>query len=183
MTKEVMKQALEAFEEIASWYDYDQSVGALASSMYEASCLSKMKAEELRQAIAQAEKQEQNEPKCKTHPDAPHGFVRNASHSEDRYVCECEFWEPPEQDEPVAWFRKENGENIYYATKAWDDCLPLYTKPQTKEWVGLTNEEIEDCFDESCHLKVVDPKGGIKGSVNIFEVGRAIVQLCKERNT
>jgi len=53
----------------------------------------------------------------------------------------------------------------------------------TKEWVGLTDEDIENCFDESCHLKVVDPKGGIKGSVNIFEVGRAIVQLCKERNT
>lgn len=31
---------------------------------------------------------------CKTHPDAPHGFDRNASHSEDRYVCECENWEP-----------------------------------------------------------------------------------------
>ena len=56
-------------------------------------------------------------------------------------------------------------------------------KLQKRILVGLTNEEIEDCFDESCHLKVVDPKGGIKGSVNIFEVGRAIVQLCKERNT
>ena len=33
--------------------------------------------------------------KCKDHPDAPHGFDRNASHSLDRYVCECEFWEPP----------------------------------------------------------------------------------------
>ena len=32
---------------------------------------------------------------CKNHPDAPHGFLRNASHTEDRYVCECEFWEPP----------------------------------------------------------------------------------------
>ena len=32
---------------------------------------------------------------CKTHPDAPHGFDRNASLNEDRYVCECEFWEPP----------------------------------------------------------------------------------------
>ena len=31
---------------------------------------------------------------CKTHPDAPHGFDRNASHSADRYVCECEGWEP-----------------------------------------------------------------------------------------
>ncbi len=31
--------------------------------------------------------------KCKTHPDAPHGFARNASHNEGRYVCECEHWE------------------------------------------------------------------------------------------
>ena len=31
---------------------------------------------------------------CKTHPDAPHGFDRNASHSADRNVCECESWEP-----------------------------------------------------------------------------------------
>ena len=38
---------------------------------------------------------------CKTHPDAPHGFDRNASHSEDRYVCECESWEPPEQTKPM----------------------------------------------------------------------------------
>ena len=28
------------------------------------------------------------------HPDAPHGFSRNASHSVGRYVCECEGWVP-----------------------------------------------------------------------------------------
>ena len=33
--------------------------------------------------------------KCKTHPDSPHGFLRNASHNEGRYVCECEHWEEP----------------------------------------------------------------------------------------
>ena len=33
---------------------------------------------------------------CKTDPRAPHGFDRNASHSADRYVCECESWEPIE---------------------------------------------------------------------------------------
>ncbi|NBW20551.1 MAG: hypothetical protein EBR82_72535, partial [Caulobacteraceae bacterium] len=27
---------------------------------------------------------------------APHGFLRDASHNEGRYVCECEFWEPQE---------------------------------------------------------------------------------------
>jgi hypothetical protein len=32
--------------------------------------------------------------KCKDHPDAPHGFDRNTSHNEGRYVCECESWEP-----------------------------------------------------------------------------------------
>lgn len=35
-----------------------------------------------------------SEPKCNPHPDAPHGFDRNASHNEDRYVCTCESWEP-----------------------------------------------------------------------------------------
>lgn len=30
---------------------------------------------------------------CSTHPDAPHGFCRDASHSADRYVCECEGWD------------------------------------------------------------------------------------------
>jgi hypothetical protein len=29
---------------------------------------------------------------CSTHPDAPHGFDRTASHSLDRYVCDCEGW-------------------------------------------------------------------------------------------
>lgn len=30
---------------------------------------------------------------CGTDPNAPHGFDRNASHSENRYVCECEHYE------------------------------------------------------------------------------------------
>ena len=39
---------------------------------------------------------------CKTHPDAPHGFMRDASHSAGEYVCECAFWE-----EPITFNRKE----------------------------------------------------------------------------
>jgi hypothetical protein len=30
---------------------------------------------------------------CNPHPDAPHGFLRDASHSAGRYVCECEWWD------------------------------------------------------------------------------------------
>ena len=54
---------------------------------------------------------ERSSVKCNPHPDAPHGFLRDASHSAGRYVCECESWEPPK-----------------------------------REWVGLTDEEIEECF-------------------------------------
>jgi hypothetical protein len=31
---------------------------------------------------------------CNPHPDAQHGFNRNASHSAGRYVCDCEGWMP-----------------------------------------------------------------------------------------
>ena len=41
---------------------------------------------------------ERSSVKCKTHPKAPHGFLRDASHNEGRYVCECEFWEPPKRE-------------------------------------------------------------------------------------
>jgi hypothetical protein len=36
---------------------------------------------------------------CKDHPDAPHGFLRDSSHTEGRYVCECEYWEPSKESE------------------------------------------------------------------------------------
>jgi hypothetical protein len=47
------------------------------------------------------------------------------------------------EQEPVAWYRDEDGIRIYYETKVWDDCTPLYTTPQQRTWVGLTNEEID----------------------------------------
>jgi len=56
---------------------------------------------------------------CKDHPDAPHGFMRDASHSAGRYVCECEFWEP--QGVAARGCRKG-----------------------LREWVGLTDEELSE---------------------------------------
>ena len=32
---------------------------------------------------------------CKDDPRAPHGFLRNASHNADEYVCECKHWQSP----------------------------------------------------------------------------------------
>jgi len=77
-----------------------------------------------------------------------------------------------EQGELVAWFRKENGENIYYATKAWDDCLPLYTKPQTKEWVSLTETQIDKLEKEFIGFPVP----------NIYNFVKAIEAKLKEKN-
>ena len=61
-----------------------------------------------------------NTPDCKTHPDAPHGFDRNASHSEDRYVCECEGWEPPKRE----WvgLTKEEFEQAVNGLEDLEDC-------------------------------------------------------------
>jgi hypothetical protein len=42
------------------------------------------------------------EPVCSDHPDAPHGFNRNASHNVGRYVCTCEGWMPATHAELMA---------------------------------------------------------------------------------
>ena len=33
-----------------------------------------------------------------------------------------------EKNEPVAWYRDEDGIRIYYESKVWDDATPLYKK-------------------------------------------------------
>lgn len=39
-------------------------------------------------------------PPCKPHPEAPHGYNRDMSHTLGRYVCDCEFWEAPDENDP-----------------------------------------------------------------------------------
>ena len=89
---------------------------------------------------------------CKTHPDAPHGFDRNASHSADRYVCECEGWEPVD--------------NAY--TKLDTTAGVLH-----KEWVGLTDEEIQ------AERHKLDPTAGW----TYDHFARAIEAKLKEKNS
>ena len=54
--------------------------------------------------------------RCNEHPDAPHGFMRDASHSAGRYVCECESWEPP-KNKPMT--RDEWKE---WLAESWDEA-------------------------------------------------------------
>jgi hypothetical protein len=91
-------------------------------------------------------------PPCKTDPRAPHGFDRNASHSADRYVCECEGWEPPKRE----WVSLTD-EEIKEIVGPWGDApikgytRKLFDQIEAKlreknhgvwqEWIGLTDEE------------------------------------------
>jgi len=128
---------------------------------------------------------------CKEHPDAPHGFMRDASHSAGRYVCECEFWEPqgvaatgcgnglrqvrthtPEHVARITGFYQ--GHCVIQPT---DPALvlhvgmALYRSP--KEWVGLTDEEVYQAESGCWFLDEFDK--------TLF--ARAIEAKLKEKNT
>ena len=65
-------------------------------------------------------------PKCNPHPKAPHGFNRQASHSADRYVCDCEGWDAYEagREEGVQAMLKYNAPAPYVLLTATEivDC-------------------------------------------------------------
>ena len=84
------------------------------------------------------------------------------------------------QQEPVAWMYtsqwKSNERFIttyqselttYKADKVW----PLYTAPQKKEWVGLTDDEIEDIYFDKFSMSELEG------------FARSIEQVLKEKNT
>lgn len=149
--------------------------------------------EALRQALEQ--------PECNPHPDAPHGFNRDASHGLGRYVCDCEGWEPPTvsqelqampektddvaqetqpEQEPVAWMYSVKGKTQidfkrYPDDELVDNCIvtPLYTTPPKRNWVGLTDEVIDKV---AAHLD--DTTIGW----STHEFARAIEAKLKEKN-
>ena len=51
-----------------------------------------------------------------------------------------------QEQEPVAWFRYQQGSRVYYDSKKWDDCQPLYTSPPQRTQVDLTDEEVFGLF-------------------------------------
>jgi hypothetical protein len=100
----------------------------------------------------------------------------------------------PEQ-EPVAWFRYQQGSRVYYDSKKWDDCQPLYTQSASdyergfidgmqkqmqssvdkavnamsqRPWVGLTDEDISEI---------------VRGTHNTGSFVRAIDAKLKEKNS
>lgn len=83
------------------------------------------------------------------------------------------------EPEPVAWLfqNEETGLTECVDTQQvewgfeknnprWQKIAPLYTAPPQREWQGLTDEEIENCFEMS-----------------MFGTCRAIEAKLKEKNT
>jgi hypothetical protein len=64
-----------------------------------------------------------------------------------------------EQGEPVAWYHAEDFKT-HFTTGPSEDLVksgywqPLYTTPQQRTWVGLTDEEIADCAEK---MEASDP--------------------------
>lgn len=90
------------------------------------------------------------EPPCNPHPDAPHGYNRNASHNAGRYVCDCEGWAAlgGEKGEAVdmraafwAWV-DEQGCDTDGAWSAWQGAWNLRAAPVGKARM-LTDEEAD----------------------------------------
>ena len=78
---------------------------------------------------------------CKTHPDAPHGFVRGASHSEDRYVCECEFWEEPKMNERIKQLVKQAA-----------DYANTYSDAGADVWFEIYNKKFAELIVKECRV-------------------------------
>lgn len=96
------------------------------------------------------------EPKCSDHPKAPHGFMREASHSADRYVCECEGWDAYEAG-------KEEGIQSMLHLGYGDNPNPL------------TASEIVDCATATYQCDANDV------SENTIKFARHIERLTLER--
>jgi len=79
--------------------------------------------------------------------------------------------EQAEKQEPVAWM---SSHDVGFKRSEFGDTptVPLYTTPQPqREWVGLTQEDIDIAFDDT-------QEGG-----GFNEFARAIEQTLKRKNT
>jgi len=65
--------------------------------------------------------------------------------------------------------------------RAYDNGVEDGKKPNTHPAKTLTDEEIEECFEESCTDFKLLENGKTKGVVNIIDVGRAILKKAQEK--
>lgn len=87
------------------------------------------------------------------------------------YCKQCPKTQP--EPEPVAWISNSSARMIHWSgdTPAYgEDWKPLYTEPPKKEWVGLTDEEISEIYNDCDDWEH-------------YEYERAIEAKLKEKNS
>ena len=71
---------------------------------------------------------------------------------DDRITALQQAIEEVEKQEPVAWMvYTQDGQSVYVTDNPTDiqelqQSLPLYTTPPQRKWVGLTDEDKNDCL-------------------------------------
>ena len=189
--RELMQQALEALNrsDYLGWQVNIPIIKALRERLAQPVPTSGNVLMDAYNAMVDKKRKALEQPECNQHPDAPHGFNRESSHSLGRYVCDCEGWEP----EPVAWsvLDKRRGKHWYtheskytaqyyanlYSHRETDGSpsmvvTPLYTAPPKREWLDLTAEEINKA--------AFDPVSGCQ--VLPFSFARSISKVLMEKN-
>ena len=117
MSREIMQQALDAFEDLKKSVTRDGTVSENWDAYYEKEYYA---LEALRQALAQ-----------------------------------------PEQ-EPYCWVQSKLNQGLFYKEKPRRiHTIPLYAAPPKREWVGLTDDEVEFIADsewEEAFVRLIEAK-------------------------
>ena len=82
------------------------------------------------------------------------------------------------EQEPIGWFLKDHLETYMESYKDIKGAIPLYTAPQRKEWVGLTDGEMESLVTQAREVPVEIPCDSF--TTRLLKLAE---QILKEKNT
>ena len=86
------------------------------------------------------------------------------------------------EPEPVGYVTDSGRYACIFKDIDLDDDTPIYTEPPKREWVGLTDEEIEDGW-QYLMAKYIEEVDSSYWSRCDFEFARVIEAKLKEKNT
>jgi hypothetical protein len=156
MSIEAMKQALEHVQEFKRrWFAVPPFGNKVNKATRDAVTLTHVPVfqieDTLRQAIAEAEKQERY-------------FCERCGKRLSGGIHTCTPPVEAEKQEPVAWIEHHKGGDNLEWQNPGGKCSPLYTHPPKREWVGLTDEEMHECWDSHLtplgmkHARMIEAK-------------------------
>ena len=157
--RKAAEMALEAFEDIKKYVTDDGAMPENWDAYHEKPYYA---LEALRQALAQPEQEPINKMPTKI-------FGPNL----EEILNAAGFYRQPEQ-KPVAWLYNGHLHECDPSDWAESKVKPLYTAPQSKPWVGLTDETLDDVY--FC------AEGGTTPLETWREQARAIEAKLKEKN-